>query len=449
MKILQRGVLTYLNLLDNSFLMRMLSIFMLSIFTWSVRFPTVFRKLYAEDGKVFLQQTFDVAFPLDFFISNVGYLTIVMRIGGRFLSLFPLELVPLGASLFSALSISFLGAVIYQATTSLISTKVARMAFTFLFCNLPLAPFSAVGNIANTYMYWLIGAVIVIFSRESNDVHRWTHSICNLLASLSNPITILLLPFLTVIRLAKDSTSSNKKRFLLSDKFFFLGTAIQITYIILFSNRPRNPTFPNSVLESAYLVLDRVFGSSFVPLWGHVSGSAMSPEFENTPFADSLWLRATMSAVSILVVLALAYLAFSNSKSADIDGWKFRWSLLAIFVVFYTFSITILYGAEPRYLLVSSCLLLLIVVSVVSLMPCYVGRLFLSYLCIVAITGLTPSAHLSEGKFWSQELAAASIACQGQSFSQEKRVRVEIIPLEGDWSVMIPCRELGNQDSRK
>ena len=38
--------------------------------------------------------------------------------------------------------------------SSLISTKVARMAFTFLFCNLPLASFSAVGNIANTYMYW-------------------------------------------------------------------------------------------------------------------------------------------------------------------------------------------------------------------------------------------------------------------------------------------------------
>ena len=449
MKVLRQGVFTYLHLLDNSFFIRMLSIFMLSLFTWSVRFPTVFRKLYAEDGKDLFQQTLDKDFPLDFFSTKTGYLIIVMRLGGRFLSLFPLELVPLGASLFSALSISFLGAVIYQATTSLILTKVARVAFTFMFCNLPLASFSAVGNIANTYMYWLIGAVIVIFSRESNGVQRWTHSICNLLASLSNPITILLLPFLMVIRLAKVSTSSNKKIFLLSDKFFILGTAIQITYIILFSNRPRNPTFPNSVLESAYLVLDRVFGSSFVPLWGHVSGNEMSPEFENTPFTNSLWLRAAMSVVSTLVVFALAYPALSNSKGADINSWKFRWSLLAILFTIYTFSITILYGAEPRYLLVSSCLLVLLVMSVVSLMPHYLGRLFLSYFSIVAITGLTPSAHLSEGKIWSQELVAASIACQGQSFSQGKRVKVEIIPTGGDWSVMIPCKKFRNQDSRE
>lgn len=444
MKVLRRSFLNYLDLLDASFWVRMFSIYMLLIFTWSIRFPTVFRKLYAEDGAVFLQETFDSAFPQEFFSSNVGYLITVMRIGGRFMSLFPLDLMPLGAALFSAVSMSFLGAVVYQCTSWMIETKFARATFTYLFCNLPLASFSAVGNIANTYMYWFMASVIVVFSRETHSFQRWTHSICNLLASLSNPLTILLLPFLVALRIVPDSISSKKTKFSLSDKYFFVGTTIQILYIIFFANRTRKPTFPNSLSESAYLILDRVFGTSLVPLWGHVSGSAVNPEFENTPFASGLWLRATISVVSILIILVLALMVFHQIKNTDVISWRFRWGLLATFSIGYTVGITLLFGAEPRYLLASSCLLLLFVLSFISYLPIKVGIIGLSYFFIVAITGLTPSAHLSEGKIWSKELALASNACQKPYLSQSERVRIETIPKGKDWGVMIPCKEILN-----
>lgn len=446
-KVLRKSLLSVLSLLDTSFFARMLSICLLLLMTWSIRFPSVFRKLYAEDGAVFLQDTYDSSFPQEFFSSDVGYLITVMRVGGRFMSLFPLDIIPLSASLFSAVSLSFLGAVLYQCTSWIIKTKFARATFVYLFCNLPLAAFSAVGNIANTYMYWFIATVIVIFSRETNGLQRWTHSICNLLASLSNPLTILLVPFVAAFRIIKVSTSGKRNRFLLSDRFFLVGVAIQIIYIIGFSDRPRNPTFPNSISESTYLVLDRVFGTSLIPLWGHVSGSALNPEFENTVFAQSLWLRATLSAVSVLAIAFLAFIVVPEFAKSDASAWRFRWVSLAILAVSYTFGVSILFGAEPRYLLASSSLLLLFLLSFISFLPHRLRIVGVSYLFIVAISGLTPSAHLSEGKIWSKELALASSACHKPYISQSDRVRVEIIPRGKGWSVMIPCREITDKIS--
>ena len=67
-------------------------IFFLTLLTsvWIIRFPFIFKKIYGEDGALFISDALSIEFPSDLFKPAAGYSTLIMRLGGRFVSLFPL-----------------------------------------------------------------------------------------------------------------------------------------------------------------------------------------------------------------------------------------------------------------------------------------------------------------------------------------------------------------------
>ena len=140
-----------------SFFSRTICNFLLLFSVWSTFFPTLMKKLYAEDGAVFLSDTYKYHFPLEFFEPVGGYSVLIMRIGGRFLRLFSLENAPLASTLFCAICLSILGALIFEYLEWSIESELMRFYVVLGFLFIPIANFSSVGSICNLYFYFKIG----------------------------------------------------------------------------------------------------------------------------------------------------------------------------------------------------------------------------------------------------------------------------------------------------
>ena len=69
--------------ISKHFLLRMFFFFILVNIVWLIRFPFIYKKIYAEDGKLFLNEAFEFTFPLDLLQPAAGYSQLIQRIGGN------------------------------------------------------------------------------------------------------------------------------------------------------------------------------------------------------------------------------------------------------------------------------------------------------------------------------------------------------------------------------
>jgi hypothetical protein len=137
------------------FWLRMPIFLSLLLIVWGIKFPFVFTKMYAEDGALFLSDALKFNFPYDLFEPAAGYSTLIMRLGGRFVSLFPLVDAAMAGAIFSAICLSVLAAGIFQFNNFSTRNFWGRLLLSLSFLFLPLASFSAVGNIANLYIFFI------------------------------------------------------------------------------------------------------------------------------------------------------------------------------------------------------------------------------------------------------------------------------------------------------
>ena len=399
-------------------------------------FPTVFRKLYAEDGALYLVDTYKFKFFGEFLQPAAGYSTLIMRIGARFMRLLPLDYAPLLAATFAAICLAFLAAVVFEYSDNLVKKSGYRILLSGAMMFLPIASYAAVGNICNLYFFFMAAGAVLIYSEEIGRKRPFIKGITLSIAALSIPVCIFLLPLL-VDRIYTDYVRSRKIVVKMSDWAWIVSMFAQFVFIVVTSLGEREPHSPQSPVKVFFLFLDRAVGSSLVPGWGFVSGSKAAPVFENSIFPHSLALRAMISGIVFIAVVALIW-----------KTWSFGHSLLnhkriVIFslVVVYSAAIGLFFNPEPRYMVFPSFCFIWLTISTLSSITDRNSQRFVYLVGILLfLFSLRPSAQLSTGPNWETSLSDARTKCL--VMADTAMVQIRTLPISTDWHVTLPCGKL-------
>jgi hypothetical protein len=405
---------------------------------WQIRFPFVFRRIYAEDGALFLSDALELKFPRDLFEPAAGYSTLIMRLGGRFVSLFPLADAAMAGAIFSAICLSFLAAGLFQFNNFSKENYWGKLLLTLSFLFLPLSSFSAVGNIANLYIYFMTASAVLLYYHERTTSELIYKSFVLFIAALSLPLTIFLLPIMFHrIYLEKQGTRSWK--ILKSDLFFILGVILQLTFILITSFAERVPHLPQSLSKVVYLYFDRGIGISLIPKWGFISGSSANAFYENS---SSLLLSTNTRLAIVMSLVILAILAYFKNYALISQVTRNQILLIAFLGFGYSVLIGLFFNPEPRYMIFTSFLTIWVILLLHEPMKNEkLKTTFSGYLILVLIFGLTASTHRSQGPDWKPELTKAQKICET---SEDVRfVFIRTLPLDAKWEVKISCRNLG------
>lgn len=404
---------------------------------WAFRFPFIFRKLYAEDGALFLVDALNYKFPTDLIEPAAGYSTLIMRMGGRFVSIFPLEYAAMMSGIFAALCLSVLAAGLYKYNNFKNDNFWGRFTLALSFLFLPLASFSALGNIANLYVYFMTASAVFLYYHEKTTGEAIYKSLVVLIAALSLPLSIFLLPIL-LHRIYLDKKVFGSFKILRSDVVFIIGIVLQFVFIAITSFGERLPSAPQSIFKVIYLYFERGIGISTIPKWGFVSSTNGVIEYENS--IDVLHSSQIRVLLVLLVVAAFAFIFYRNFSGIS---RSIRTKIMFIVLLGFTYSILIglFFNSEPRYMIFTSFLtcwtILLLMDSQSNRM---LNLLSVNFLILVISVGLTASIHRSQGPEWKVELAKARQICVTSNDFQ--KVEIRTLPMDANWEVVIACEKL-------
>ncbi len=421
------------------FLLRMSLFFLLIISVWLIRFPFIFQKLYAEDGTLLLHDALVEPFPKEFFQPASGYSLLIQRIGGRFISIFPLEYAPITSAIFAALCLSFLAAGLYTYNNFSTRSFWPRITLALCFVFLPLSSFSAVGNSANLYVYFMTASAVFIYYKEEKK-SEVIFKCCVLgIAALSLPLTVFLIP-LILHRSMIEKKVTNKWRIQKSDGIFVFSLLLHMIFIAVTSLGARAPHAPQSLFKVLYLYLERGLGISIVPMWGFVSGTSASPTYENAPaFLSYLSIRIVVL-LSIIAILGAIYIR--SRKILPVNLRSQFWFILTLGFS-YSIIVGLFFNPEPRYMIFTSFLTYWAILLLVESQSSFIFKACLSaYLIVVLILGLTASGHRSIGPEWLPELAKARLTCS--NLTPEQKVKILILPVTPQWELNLSCKILNS-----
>lgn len=404
---------------------------------WKTRFPFVFNKIYGEDGALFLVDALKFRFPLDLFEPAAGYSTLIMRIGGRIASVFPIENAALVSGVFTAFCLSFLAAGLFQYNNFRSQNFWIRLTLSMSFIFLPLASFSAVGNIANLYVYFMSASAVFLYYHEKTKWEAFFKSLVLFIAALSLPLTIFLVPIL-LHRIYLENKEHGYWGILKSDCVFLGGLIFQFVFIILTSLGDRVPNPPQSLFKVVYLYLERGIGISLIPRWGFVSETAGKIGYENS----APWLHSTNTRlVIVLSVIALFAVAFYRNRFKISRASLEQIFFLVFLGLSYSLLIGLFFNPEPRYMIFASFLTFWATLLLLESQENSKLRLFAClYILLVIFVGLTASNHRSQGPDWRTSIEEARQFCLNSSEVQDVQIRT--LPVDSIWEMVIPCEKL-------
>ena len=414
---------------------------MLIILVWLIRFPFIFRKLYAEDGTLLLHDALVNPFPKEFFQPASGYSLLIQRIGGRFISIFPLEYAPITSAIFAALCLSFLAAGLYEFNNFLTRSFWPRFTLALCFIFLPLSSFAAVGNSANLYVYFMTASAVFIYYKEEKKSEVIFKCFVLGIAALSLPLSVFLIP-LIIHRSIIAKKITNRWRIQKSDGVFVISLLLHMIFIAVTSLGERTPHSPQSLFKVVYLYLERGLGISIVPMWGFVSGTSGSPSYENTP-----GLLNSLATRMVVLIFIIAFLGAIYNRGRKVFPVNLRHQFWFILMLGFGYSIIVglFFNPEPRYMIFTSFLTYWVVLLLLESQTSFILKVGLnSYLIVVLILGLTASGHRSNGPEWRPELAKARQECS--ILTPEQEVRIRILPIVPQWEMVLSCKILTGVD---
>jgi hypothetical protein len=404
---------------------------------WSIRFPFIFRKMYAEDGALFLADALKYKFPTDLIEPAAGYSTLIMRIGGRFVSIFPLEFAAIMSGTFTAICLSLLAAGLFKYNNFKSDNFWGRFTLALSFLLLPLASFSAIGNIANLYVYFMTASAVFLYYHEKTKSETVYKSLVLFIAALSLPLTIFLLPIM-IHRIYLDKKAIGSLKILRSDVVFVIGLISQFVFIAITSFGERVPNAPQSIFKVVYLYFDRGVGISTIPKWGFISNTNGVIQYEN-----SIEILQSLQVRMVIALAVLAFLAFTFYRNVSKIPREVRSQLGFITTLGFMYSMLIglFFNSEPRYMLLTSFLTCWAILLLLDSQGNSKLRFILTnYLIVVFVFGLTASTHRSQGPEWRSELLMARQIC---AYSENlENIKIRTLPLDKTWNVEIPCKNL-------
>jgi len=393
--------------------------------------------MYAEDGALFLADALKYKFPTDLIEPAAGYSTLIMRIGGRFVSIFPLEFAAIMSGTFTAICLSLLAAGLFKYNNFKSDNFWGRFTLALSFLLLPLASFSAIGNIANLYVYFMTASAVFLYYHEKTKSETVYKSLVLFIAALSLPLTIFLLPIM-IHRIYLDKKAIGSLKILRSDVVFVIGLISQFVFIAITSFGERVPNAPQSIFKVVYLYFDRGVGISTIPKWGFISNTNGVIQYEN-----SIEILQSLQVRMVIALAVLAFLAFTFYRNVSKIPREVRSQLGFITTLGFMYSMLIglFFNSEPRYMLLTSFLTCWAILLLLDSQGNSKLRFILTnYLIVVFVFGLTASTHRSQGPEWRSELLMARQIC---AYSENlENIKIRTLPLDKTWNVEIPCKNL-------
>jgi hypothetical protein len=418
---------------DNSLLFRFITNFVGTGCVQLAFLPSIFVNLYAEDGVALLQDALTMSTLAPYLIEIGGFFPLVHRIGGTILSLFPLNYSAQIAALFTLLCIAFLASVIYQHSKTFLQRFDSRFVLVMFFLLNPIANFNAVGSICNLYFYLMAAAAVLIVPKELTRKELISNSLVMLLAGLTNPLCLFLLPILFLFKVYEY----RKKKIIafgIPEVCLIVSIFVHFFMIWAIASRDRSPLLINSWKEVIYLTLDRVVGISVIPFWGFVSGDENNPKFENTIYPESLFFRGTI-AITFIVLLIVA--KFHNRIS-----WDKSWFFCVVFLfqsVLFSIFIGLTYNLEPRYAIFSTFTFIAFLIGFSERSTRVLHKSILFLLLVVLLSSLRLSSTLIDAPNWREEVKQAKRDC---NMSNSTTVKLQVSPTSARLYVTMPCKVL-------
>lgn len=421
-----------------SFFLQWASFSLLVLGIWSIRYPFIFKKVYAEDGNYLLMDAIEKKNFAEFLDLAPGYSILIQRLGARFISNFPLDLIPLAIAGFSSFTLGYLAVGIFRINNLPTKSFLGRLTLALGFLFLPISAFSAVGNITNLYVYFMLASAVFLVARESSKLGESYKLSVYLIAVFSLPLCIFLVPII-ISNCYRSYRSTNTWKPTVTERVFILGLTLHFVFILFFSNVSRAPRGLQSIDKVIYLYLDRAIGSSLIPNWGFVSGSSESIKIEHSMFFTSATFRLLISGMILSVMLGV-YLRFRKTMTSNDNYFIQSFYILGLV---YSMLIGTLYNPEPRYMMFPAFITFWLAVylfDVISQRNSLVHRILHLALITVLIFGLNASSHRSIGPDWENGLREAREQCKDAS--PNKTVKFRTLPLSPQTFYETTCNDL-------
>ena len=406
--------------------------------TWYTRFPFVFKKVYAEDGNYLLMDALEKENFSEFLSLAPGYSILIQRIGAKFISYFTLDSIPIAIAVFSSFTLGYLAVGIFRINNLPTQRLFGRLTLALGFLFLPISAFSAVGNITNLYVYFMLASAVLLVKRETSKLGEFYKSSVYLIAAFSLPLCIFLVPII-LSNCYRSYRSTNTWKPTVAERLFVLALTLHFIFILLFSTVSRTPRNLQSLDKVGYLYLDRAIGSSLIPNWGFVSGSSDAIKIENSLIFTTGTFRMIVS-IATFTLMVSVYLRFRKTLQSN-D----RFFIQFVYVLGLVYSILIgtFYNPEPRYMMLPAFITFWLTVYLFDVIAPKSNLMYKSLnfaLVTILIFGLNASAHRSTGPEWKTGLSQAREQCKNAS--PNKIVRFRTLPLSPSTFYETTCKSL-------
>jgi hypothetical protein len=393
----------------------------------AARAPFAMHRLWAEDGKIFLQQPINDGIVRSFGKAYAGYYLFVPRVIGAAASAVPLRRAAFTTWLGAAAVVGWCAATIYAESRSWLDTRVSRALLAFSVVLLPSLGFEAIAN-TSTVQFTMLFASLVALTGTSTT-RGSTANRCAMLAltGLTTPLALTLAP----IAVARVLLLRRPRR--LDATTVAWGVAIVVQFAMILIGRPgRNVGTPGNKAQIPSYYVHQVLYPNLLPK------------------------QLATRGVAPLLVLPIVALVVAAAWHAWRRGERDRAVLLLLVPLtgfaFWAF-VSASSGAAARYVVLPACCFIWSVLlaceeilRAISRRRPVAWRAMSIVLVILLLSWTTywkPSVLRSSGPRWSAALAFAYQQCQHQS--QSSSVAVAISPgghLPGLWTVKLPCHDL-------
>ena len=394
-----------------------------------LRAPQAPRKIWAEDGSVFLQDAVDHGPLRPFFDSYQGYFLLVPRAIGAAAASLPLQAASQIMWALVALVVAYCAGAVYLFSWPWLQSRPSRTILAVSLVILPTLGIEAIANAANLQFMMVFASMIVLLGSSRSGVQGLSGFLLVVSTGLTTPIALFLAPIAALRILWRrphrvDSTIVA----------WLLGITVQIVAILLASTH-RTIRGESSFEGTIDALLEDVLFTNLAPLGDPTMGSS----------------RVLALGVASLLVCgaALAWHNHDRRKAGLILGVPVAGSVLFLLM-------GLRFGVNSRYMSIPAwCVIWSLLVSIEALATsinrkCELRRgqavvasaLVAALLAMILLRSWTPSSYRSSGPIWRDSISAAEYFC---SFAENDRANLRVAPVRprsGAFFVRVPCTSI-------
>lgn len=430
-----------------------------AIVAW-LRVPATAREtLWAEDGRVFVQQRVADGPVVTWFDPYDGYLHVVPRVlADLAVSWLPVDGLATGVTALACLVAGVVAAAVWTSSRGLVASRAVRVALAAVTVLVPLAPLEVSGNLANLHWYLLWLTPFVLLRRTRGGLDTLVASAAALLVGLTEIQAVVFVPLVVAAHLVRRRWGRGRRRDLVPLVVLGLALVVQLA-VAAGTSRAEAPGPPSTLPQIVLGYLSSVVVGTVVPSAGVLGGLldrggwlvalvAVVPFVAAAVLVTSRALRRPGAAASTVGgggdPVALDRLLLTSVASVASVG---LWSL----------GVAVNHGPDTRfwfsdpgriadlgitrYAVVPSMFLLVVLLCAVDALSGSPSRrsgavatVLLVVLGALAATWFVgPSPARAEGPRWAGSLGRAEDVCDGGA------AVADVAGAPEGWGVLLPC----------